>query len=349
MSLSTGTDPAQQRIWIDLGAFVRYVPRLKATIPLDLAPTGTMTMKQVWIPAALVLALLFCATASPSTQILLDSEDQFRFAEEVMEKGDYLRAVVEFERFIHFFPDHEKLPQARLQIGLCYLKAGDFEKARAVFNHLHRTYPEDFISGKALLLMGESYYRQGIYKEAEYYYRIVAETYPQPELKHTAVYRLGWCRMHTGSWRQASDTFGAVAPESSLYSASQDLMEKSLGGEDLPYKNPTTAGVLAAVLPGLGHAYTNRYRDAMVAFLINGLFIWAAVESFNNDHNVLGGILVFLELGWYSGNIYSAVNSAHKHNQRAKEDFLRGLPDSLHLHLLATREGHLGLALNFRF
>jgi TolA-binding protein len=306
-------------------------------------------MKRVWLFAVFALVLLIHATASPSTRIILDSEDQFRFAEQVMEKGEYLRAVAEFERFIHFFPDHEKVPQARLRIGMCFLRAGDFEAARKFFNSLHKAYPEDVLGGKALLLMGESYYRQGIFKEAEYYYGEVAATYPQPELKNGALYRLGWCRMHTGSWRDASDTFGAVAPESALYPSSQDLVHKSLQGEGLPYKDPTTAGVLAAVLPGLGHAYCNRYRDALVAFVINGLFIWAAVESFQNDQEVLGAILVFAGLGWYSGNIYSAVNAAHKHNRRARDDFLRGLPDSLSLHLLATPQGHLGLTLGFRF
>ena len=306
-------------------------------------------IQRVWLFAVFTLALFLHAAAFPSTRILLDSEDQFRFAEQAMEMGDYLRAVAEFERFIHFFPDHEKVPEALLQIGLGYLKARDFERARGVFHRLHRAHPEDVLGGKALLLMGESYYRQGLFTEAEYYYRQVVEAYPQPELKNQALYRLGWSRMHTGSWRDASDTFGSVAPESPLYSAAQHLSHKSLLGETLSYKNPATAGVLAAVLPGLGHVYTNRYRDAMVAFLVNGLFIWAAVESFNNDHNVLGGILVFLELGWYSGNIYSAVNSAHKHNRKVKDDFLRGLPDAMNLQLLATPEGHLGLSLSFRF
>jgi TolA-binding protein len=338
-----------RRIWIDLSAVVGYVSQSTPIISRDLLPTGTIMMRLVWVLAIFTLALILHSTASPSTQIILDSDDQFRFAEDAMEKGEYLRAVTEFERFIHFFPDDGKVLRARLQIGMCYLKAGDFEAARKAFDSLHRTYPEDFLGGKALLLMGESYYRQGIFNEAEYYYGKVAETYPQPELKNSAVYRLGWCRMHTGSWRDASGAFGAVSPESFLYPNSQDLMQTSLQGEMLSYKDPTTAGVLAAVLPGLGHAYSNRYRDALVAFLINGLFIWAAVESFDNDHEVLGAILVFAELGWYTGNIYSAVNSAHKHNRKVRDDFLRTLPDSLNLNLLADREGHLGLALRFNF
>jgi TolA-binding protein len=311
--------------------------------------TGTIMTKSLWIPAFFVLAFLLQSTTLHASQILIDSETQFHYAEQVMAKGEYLRAVVEFERFIHFFPDDQKVSRARLLIGMCYMRAKDYESARKVFDTLYRTYPKDLIGGKALLFMGESYYRQGIYKEAEYYFQKVIEIYPQPELKNSALYRLGWCRMQTRNWQEASETFKAVGSASSLYASSQDLARKSLEGETLPYKNPTTAGVLAGVLPGLGHAYCDRYKDGLVAFLLNGVFVWASVESFNKDLNVLGGMLSFLELGWYTGNIYSAVNSAHKLNRKLKDDYIEGLPDAWNLSLLATREGQLGLTLSFSF
>jgi len=311
--------------------------------------TGPIMIKRLWLPALLLLALVFQPAVSHSSAIVINSDDQFFFAEQAMEKGEFMRAVVEFERFIHFFPEHEKVPRARLLVGLCYMKAGDFESARKIFDGVQRDHGGEIPGGKALLLTGESYYRQGIFREAEYYYRQVVQTYPHPELRNSAIYRLGWCRMHTRDWRDASEAFKAVGPNSHLYHPSLVLAQRSLEGETLPYKDPTTAGVLAGILPGLGHAYCNRYRDGAVAFLLNGVFIWAAVESFNNDHEVLGGILIFAELGWYTGNIYSAVNSAHKHNRKIKDDFLKTLPDSLDLRLLATREGHLGLALSFKF
>lgn len=305
--------------------------------------------RRPWLPFFFALLLVFQSTAARSEQITIDSEEQFRLAEEALQSGDYLRAVFEFERFIRLFPDHENVPKARLLIGASYLKAGDFESARRVLDALSREHRGDLIGGKALLLMGESYFRQGVFSEAEYYFSQVAEIYPQTELRNSALYRLGWSRMHTRNWSAASDLFQTIPPASPLYAASRDLAQKSLLGETLPYKNPTTAGVLAGVLPGLGHAYVGRYKDGAVAFLLNGLFIWAAIEAFNNDNDVLGSILVFAELGWYTGNIYSAVNSAHKHNRKLKDDFLQGLPDSLNLGLLATRQGHLGLTLSFRF
>jgi len=59
--------------------------------------------------------------------------------------------------------------------------------------------------------------------------------------------------------------------------------------------------------------------------------------------------LGFVELGLYSGTFYSAVNSAHKHNRKLKNDFLQGLPDAVDLKIFATKEGHIGLALKFTF
>jgi hypothetical protein len=89
-------------------------------------------------------------------------------------------------------------------------------------------------------------------------------------------------------------------------------------------KSPTTAGILA-VLPGAGHLYCERYRDAGIAFVLNAAFIWGMVEAFRHENYVVGGILTFFELGWYSGNIYSAVSSAHKYNRDKKKEYLDGL------------------------
>ena len=306
-----------------------------------------MGLRKSWIPAILLMLLLLPSRAVCS-QITIDSDEQFRFAEQTMEKGDYLRAVVEFERFLQFFPDDKKGPKAKLLIAQCYMEAKDYEAARRSLNETMSAYRGTLVGGKALYLMGESYYEQGLYGEAERYFRGVIGAYPEPELRNNAVYRLGWIQLQTGKWHEASETFKTVGAGSPLFPNAQDLSAKSPGGELLPYKDPTTAGALS-VVPGLGHAYCERYKDGLVAFLLNGLFIWATIEAFHEDQEVLGAVLGFVELGFYSGTIYSAVNSAHKHNRKLEDDFLRGLPDAVDLNFFATKEGHIGLALKFTF
>jgi TolA-binding protein len=306
-------------------------------------------IKRASLLLIVVLAMSFSPVSLSAAEIILRSEDQFLFALETMNKKDYLRAVAEFERFVHFFPDDKKVPRARLLIGVCYLKTRDFESARAALLEVHDAYAGSPIADKALFWIGESYFRQKVPGEAERYFIKVIERDPEPELKNAALYRLGWSRMQSSRWQEASETFNKLNPQSPLFNSSRHLATQSLEGKTLPYKSPATAGVMAAMLPGLGHAYCERYRDGLVAFLLNGLFIWAAVEAFDENQDVLGGILLFVEAGWYAGNIYSAVNCAHKHNRHVKNEFLRMLPDTLDLNLFTTGKGHYGLVLKVDF
>ena len=284
-----------------------------------------------------------------SDQIVIDSEDQYKFAQAALDKGEYLRAIGEFERFVHFFPRDDKVPEARYRIGLCYIMAKDHDSGRRVLEDVYRDYSGMPVGGKALFLIGESYYEKGLMEEAERYFKKVVETYPHLELKNKALYRLGWKWMKQDKWGEASEAFMKVKEESPLYAHSRDLSEISLKGKTLPYKNPTKAGILSGILPGLGHAYCNRYKDGTVALLLNGLTIWASLEAFDEDLDVLGGALMFLELGWYTGTIYGAVNSAHKYNRKVRNDFRRNLTDRINLGLFSTRDGSMGVAFNLDF
>lgn len=295
------------------------------------------------------IILLLGPSPALAGQIIIDSGEQFELGRTCMEKGQYSRAIVEFERFIHFFPDSPRVLMARYLIGICYLKSDRYEAAREGFFQIIRSEPDTPLAGKALFMVGESYYQQGAPKEAEYYFRQLTEKYPTPELRNQALYRIGWARMKEDRWGDASAFFMKVERGSPLYGSSQELAVQSLKGATLPYKDPAYAGVMAGIIPGMGHAYVSRYKDAAVAFLLNGLFVWAAVEAFNNNNNVLGGILSFFELGWYTGNIYSAVNVAHKYNLKVRNDFRKGLKDCLGLHLLTSKRGAIGLAMTFQF
>jgi outer membrane protein assembly factor BamD (BamD/ComL family) len=311
--------------------------------------TGSGMSKYRWILLLFILLLFFQPRLLHATQIILNSDDQFRYAEDLMKRQDYIAAVTELERFIHFFPEDQRVPRAKLLIGVSYLNARQYEQARKALDNVYKAYPDKIEGGKALFMIGESFYRQGVYEEADYYFKRILETFSYPELRDAALYRLGWNQMQLEHWRAAADAFKEIKPTSSLYPSAEELSVKSIDGETLPYKDPTAAGMMAAALPGLGHAYCGRYKDGMVALLLNGLFIWAAIEAFNSDQNVLGGILVFAEAGWYGGNIYSAVNSTYKYNRKIKEDYLQSLPDRLNLNLLADRKGCLGLAMKIEF
>lgn len=306
------------------------------------------TKKLSCLIGGLSLLLLYTSPVLPD-QLTIDSGEQFDFARSYMDKGQYDRAIAEFERFIYFFPEERRVPLARHLIGVCYLEAGRYNDARDVFSTTIRDHPDSSFAGKALFLAGESYYREGMYDRAASLFSEVLKTDAPSPLQNAAHYRLGWTRMQENRWREASEDFKKVGKGDPLYHSATVLSAESLKGELLPHKDPVCAGVMAGIVPGLGHAYVSRYKDALVAFLLNGLFIWATIESFHQDHNVLGGILAFFEAGWYAGNIYSAVNVTHKWNQKVRDDFRKRLTDGFNLRLLTSGKGPAGLALTFRF
>jgi len=307
--------------------------------------------KIVPVGFAIFITICHCLTplSLPASQVVIKSEDQFRFAFQYVEKGEYLKAIIEFERFIYFFPDDPLIIKANYFIGLCNLLNQNHKSTREILGKIVQENRDHPIALKSLFLIGESYYRQGISKEGERIFRMITEQYPQSPYQNLAYYRLGWIYLREGKWQEANDVFHKVDKQDPLFSSSLNLSQNSLLGENLNHKNPQTAGILAGILPGMGHVYCERPQNGLVAFLLNGLFTWAAIEAFNNDQKVAGGLLSLLEVGWYTGNIYSAVNCAHKYNKAQKNDLLKRLKDDLDLKLFFSKDIQAGLSLSFSF
>jgi len=107
------------------------------------------------------------------------------------------------------------------------------------------------------------------------------------------------------------------------------------------------AGSLSAVLPGLGHLYAGHPGQAASSFLLNALFITGAVLAFEHDSPVLGGILVFFEMGWYVGGIRSAAQATREENQKDESKYRRELKEKYRLSF-GMEPGKDRLALHLR-
>lgn len=85
-------------------------------------------------------------------------------------------------------------------------------------------------------------------------------------------------------------------------------------------KSVALAQGLNALVPGAGYLYVGQKQSALTAFLLNGLFITAAVELFLHGHTAAGIIVTSFESGWYFGGIYGAGEAAKLYNERLYED-----------------------------
>ena len=80
-------------------------------------------------------------------------------------------------------------------------------------------------------------------------------------------------------------------------------------------KQPHTAQALSAIIPGAGYLYVGQCKTALTSFVINSLFIWAAVRFFDQGHTAAGIITTSLEMGWYFGGIHGSALAAKEYNE----------------------------------
>ena len=253
-----------------------------------------------------------------------DIEKHFGYAESLFKEGDFYRAITEYKRFIFFFPEEKKTEKCYFRIGESYFKAKKWAEAVEALKVFITRFPISSMLNDALYLKGMAEKNLKKYDDALSTFEEIIKT-TSGESKNRAIYQKALLLVDMKEWKRAGEAFSEI-PDKSVLSPGARIYSSGLENIDnLPRKSPTTAGVLAAIVPGAGHLYTERPRDALVAFLLNGAFIWAAVELFDDGKYVAGGIVTFFELGWYTGNIYSAVGSAHKYNKRVEEEFFENL------------------------
>lgn len=280
----------------------------------------------------LLLLLVFGALAQPVTadetaDLLWDLANTLYF------EKDFFRALGEYQRFVFLFPTDPRASEAEIQIGRCYLQGEQLEKAFDHFIRLFNRKREEPVGRQALIEAIAIRAQQNRYQEAIYWTKRFIMIYPDdPEIDRIYL-RLAWLRIDIGQYEQALATLDRIQPESELYPRARSLSRALQQQPEIKRKSPTTAGVLSAVLPGAGHLYTGRPGKAITSFLLNALFIAGAVAAFQHDSPVLGGILIFFELGWYVGGIRSAAQAAREANEKKEEQYRQELRQTYRLSL----------------
>jgi TolA-binding protein len=259
--------------------------------------------------------------------LIIDADKQFEFAGYLFSNQEYANAISEYERFIYFFPKDVRIEPAMFRIGMAHFKSKRFQQAVNAFKTLIEKYGQTDLGIKSYLMISESYAKLNAFDDAIINLHNLITITGDANIQDEAYYRIGWFYIEMASWGKAKNYFSKIsAPNKDTYRLKRLAVD--LGREKMiPQKNPGLAGFLS-VIPGAGFLYTERYQDALIAFLINGALMYAAYEAFDNDNDALGGIITLVEFGFYTGNIYGAVSSAHKYNRTKTGQFIQKLMEN---------------------
>lgn len=251
-------------------------------------------------------------------KITITSEMQYDYARTLFTNKDYDAARVEYRRFIHFFPESTRLAEARFNIAVCLFEQKNYMEAAKGFNEI--ILEEGPYAGEAYFYQALAFINLGNTGYAE----IVLQNYLKlaDDLKTKDRIYAELARLHLmqakafkpDSLTLAKEYLSKISPSGAYGDEVEKTMDLILAAEKVPRKNPGAAGFFS-IIPGGGFLYCERYQDALVTFLLNAGLMLATYEAYDNDNKALAGVIGFVETGFYMGNIYGAVSSAHKYNQ----------------------------------
>lgn len=223
---------------------------------------------------------------------------------------DLYRAVSTFKRAEILLPSDENQRKLEIQydILLCYFLGGRYDEAIEIFDKselacVDKTFPAYH---DLLLVLYECYQETDNIEKQEKTYRLIEQSYPDTAEK---------LRLSRAIREGDLDTIHCFA---------EGFPKDSYLDELLCYyqenkKSVATAQILNAIIPGAGYLYIGQKKSAFTAFVLNGLFITAAVQFFRHNHVAAGIITSGFESGWYFGGIYGAGEEAKYYNERLYE------------------------------
>jgi len=266
-----------------------------------------------------------CVAAEP-TPADPGEDSQFAFATQLMEEGDYFRAITELKRFLHLYPKKSpRAEEAEILIPESYLRAGRSVEAAEGFKAFLDRRPDSPLAEQAMYGRAMALINSGERTEGRRLLEELSKREPEGRYRPSAVLEVAFSLAEEGEWGKARGSVERLWPRGHEAEQRERLMGVLKAGESRR-RSPAVAGLLSGLIPGAGQLYCGRPRDAGLAMLINGLFIWGAVEAGTRGNYPLAAGLSLIEFAWYGGTVYGAVNCAHKHEldsaREAREEFL---------------------------
>ena len=276
--------------------------------------------------------------AHAGNQVVLDADQQYQYAQSCFNRGDYETATAEFKRFLHFFPEDARVEKAWFAIAASDYHRELFPGAIVTFTEVQNRFPDTPLSIRAAFMISGCYMRLKDTGNAIITLRNLQAQTDDPDVQDEAHDAIGWIYIERGEFEKAKADFRKISLKNQTrYDV--DVLSEGLEKDMLiPRKNPRVAGLLS-ILPGGGYFYCERYQDALVAFLLNGALILASWEAFDQENPALGGVIAAVEFGFYAGNIFGGIASAHKYNDQKTQDFIESLKENARIGVLGVKGG----------
>ena len=273
------------------------------------------------------LAIIICSGMAYGADIsqeygVLREKEIYKFSLNLFETGEYYRAITEAKRYISVFPAGKRADDLYKLIGDSYLMSREWKQAIDSYKLFMIRFPSSQYVPSVLINTAIAHIKIQEYSEAEELFERVIANGSSQQIYRSVLWKI-LLLIQQGRFEEAESMLDDDFIKEQI-SKELGIIEKTIGvKKNVNYKSPKLAGFMSALLPGSGQVYNERYKDASSSFVLNALFIAGAWIAFDDGNPALGALLTIFAIGWYKGNIYSAVNGAHKYNKKIDEDIFK--------------------------
>jgi tetratricopeptide (TPR) repeat protein len=248
-------------------------------------------------------------------------------AYELALEGNHAAAAIEYRRLALSEIQPERRAGYYWAAAYEYGQAKKFDLASRMLDHFDEN--SQNLTAPALLLRGETAMRSGRTEEAEFYYQSVLNTTSNsatesspPDLllksRMVAGRRLAQTLVARGNIQQAKEILTADPTDTSAVIKALDRYAQRHD------KKPWIGGLLG-MIPGLGYAYSDEYANGLRSLILNGLFIYAMVDTGQDEEWGAFAAIAFFEVTWYTGSIYGGIDAAHRYNKDRQDECLQAI------------------------
>ncbi len=237
------------------------------------------------------------------------------FADQLYSLGEYDRAAVEYLRFAFLYPEDPCADAALFKAGLCREKSGNYRMARKIYSLLAQS-PQQKSQEFGTYRLALTYLLEDKFDSALVYVDTVRNF-------GAGQYLRGWILLGEQKYRDALEIFSKISDksDSSDVSGSIDyLITRARQGEKLPRRSPFVAGMLSAIVPGLGRGYCGRWGDAFFSFVVVGAPAGLAYATYEKD-KTFSAVMATFAAFFYLGNIYGSAKGAKIYNIEKRQEF----------------------------
>jgi len=260
-------------------------------------------MNRFILYGSLIFTLLCTRFMQGVAQDIFSISASNKYAEFLMQKKAYSKAVTEYERLL--FLDSTRHTFYKQQLAYCYFGLERTQAILATFNN-----QPDSLASQLVFL---SYLRGSNFDTANFV--LGKSNYQFSE--ETNGFDEGVLKFYNKNFAASARLLNQPYDNPIFETKSKLLYQLINETEAFKTKSPALAVGLSTIIPGLGRVYTKDYADAAFNFVLIGLTAFQAYRGFTEENigQWQGWLYGGVSLSFYLGNLIGSHRAARKYNQ----------------------------------